>query len=532
MKIYFLFVFSLYALAVIAQKPVITDDFSLSVGNKYKRVTGIDEFHFSHNQKLLSLKKLKKGFILERYNLNDLSKKPKNTSFTDKGTFVSVMQLKDSVWVYYRQKNKLLAQKLRISQNTIEKPVTIIDSEDDIADDFGFSGRFGYEAGGRVNAFAIKKSVDESKFLILHRKKEKSNESGKAKNMIEIQIYNADMSLDWKRVMEIPYFFKQVNTDDFMVDHNGNFFVLASKFEKERVSVGKRNKLDTDFHMELFKASKDNEEWTISQLDTDYPIEDAVLYASGKNEPIAIGFFGDEDFKGQIVGAFVAKLDGKENIKPVLHRIPNDTLVTYENRRQSQISRGKRGQDDLYDLEKIHINKIIANPDGSYAIFAEQRYVLQSSSYINGVNHIYYTSYYRNAYGCKIDGSGNLNWFNQLPKNQMGLKGKQSMSYAHQYFNGNHYILCWDKFKNLRKSIGDFAQQLVMNKQGYMFMSAYRVNDLTGKVDKLPVLNANEVGKHRLSHFEMGKVVPISNNDLVIQGHYGSKSYLFRLRGK
>ncbi|WP_010182721.1 hypothetical protein [Aquimarina agarilytica] len=532
MKTYFLLVFSLVTLSLVAQKPIITDDFSLSVGNKYKRVTGIDEFHFNYGQKLLSLKKLKKGFIIERHNLSDLSKKPNNTSFADKGNFVSIMQLKDTVFVYYRQKNKLLAKKIRISQDKIGKAYTIIDSEEDIADDFGFSGRFGYEAGRRINAFAIKKSVDESKFLILHRKKEKSNESGKAKNVIEIQIYNADTSLDWKRTMEIPYFFKQVNTDDFMVDSQGNFFVLASKFEKERVSGGKRNKLDTDFHMEFFKASKNSEQWSISQLDTDYPIEDAVLYASGKNEPVAVGFFGDENFKGQIVGAFVAKLDGKENIKPILHRIPNDTLVAYENRRQSQISRGKRGQGDLNDLEKIHINKVVANPDGSYAIFAEQRYVIQSSSYINGVNHIHYTSHYRNAYGCKIDGNGTLNWFNQLPKNQKGINGKQSMSFAHQYFGDNHYVLCWDQFKNLRKSIGDFATELAMNKQSYMFIVAYRINDLTGNVDKLPVVNAIEVGKHRLSRFEMGKVVPISTNDLVIQGHNGSKSYLFRLRGK
>ncbi|WP_010522572.1 hypothetical protein [Aquimarina agarivorans] len=532
MKANFFFIFSVFTLSLLAQKPIITNDFNLTVGNKYKRVTGIDEFHFSYGQRFLSLKKLKKGFIVERYSLNDLSKKVKNTSFPDTGDFVSVMQLKDTVQVYYRQKNKLLSRKLRVSVDKIEKPITVIESEEDIADDFGFSGRFGYEAGRRINAFAIKKSVDASKFLILHRKKEKSNETGKAKNVIEIQIFNSDMTLDWKRTMEIPYFFKQVNTDDFMVDHEGNFYVLASKFEKDRVSVGKRNKLDTNFHIEFFKASKDSDTWKISQLDTDFPIEDAVLYASGKNEPVAIGFYGDEEFKGQIVGAFVAKLNGNENIKPVLHRIPNDTLVTYENRRQQQISRGKRGQNDLYDLEKIHINKVMANPDGSYALFAEQRYVLQSSSYINGVNHIHYTSHYRNAYACKIDGSGTVNWFNQLPKNQTGIDGKQSMSFVHQYFGGNHYVLYWDQFKNLRKSIGDYAELLTINRQAYMFMQAYRVNDASGSLDKLPVINAIEVGKHRLSSFEMGKVVPISNDDLVIQGHHGSKSYLFRLRGK
>ena len=529
-RIFVLLTFTLSA--VFAQKPIITDDFSLEVGDKYKRVTGDDEYHFTFGQQMLSLKSKKNEFIVERHSLSNLKKQPNNTTINKKGDFVSVLQIKDSVLIYYRQKDKLYSQKVLISKKIIEKPKIVIDSKEKIADDFGFSSRFGYEAGGTINAFAIKKSVDGSKFLILYRNDKREKVKDKDRDVININVYNSDMTLDWKRSMPLPYYFKQMNSDDFMVDGSGIFYMLASKFEKDRVSVGKRNKLDTDFHMELFSTSKENTDWTISKLNTDKSIEDAVLYTSTQNEPIAIGFYGEESFKGNVTGAFVAKITGEKEIKPTLYPIPKDTLIAYETRRSSQVNKGKRDEDDFNDLEKIHINKVVSNNDGTYNIFAEQRYTLESSSYINGVNHVHYRYYYRNAYACKLNEKGTMDWFLQLPKNQMGIKGKQSMSYLHQYFGGHHYILVWDKFDNLRKSIGSFAELLTMNKQAYMFIAAYKINDQTGSIEKLPVLNALEVDKYRLTSFEMGKAVPINNSDLVIQGREGGKSYLFRLRGK
>jgi len=143
--------------------------------------------------------------------------------------------------VYYRQKNKLISQKLHI---TSYKPVTtetVINAKNSIASDFGFSSRFGYDAGNRINAFAIKKSVDQSKFLILYTDgKKRTTDNGDVKSVININVYNADMTLDWKRSMTMPYHYKKMNADDFMVDAKGNFYTLASVFEKERVNLGNR----------------------------------------------------------------------------------------------------------------------------------------------------------------------------------------------------------------------------------------------------------------------------------------------------
>jgi len=110
----FLILCSLYSFA---QKPTVTEDFKLTVGPK------------------------KKAFVVQRHSLRNLTKLPKGTTVADKGQFAGVIQLKDTVLVFYRQRNKLIAQKLRVSTNQPVSSKTYVDSPNKIADDFGFSSR-------------------------------------------------------------------------------------------------------------------------------------------------------------------------------------------------------------------------------------------------------------------------------------------------------------------------------------------------------------------------------------------------------
>jgi len=175
MKFLFSYFLIFNCFIVFAQKPKVTTDFKLTVGPKYKRVSNTNEYHFAFGQQLLSLKKIKKAFTIQRHSIRNLTKLPATTTINDKGSFAGALQFKDTVLVYYRQRNKLIAQKLRISSQQPISSKTIINATNTIADDFGFSSRFGYDAGSRINAFAIKKSVDQSKFLILYTDEKKTD---------------------------------------------------------------------------------------------------------------------------------------------------------------------------------------------------------------------------------------------------------------------------------------------------------------------------------------------------------------------
>lgn len=533
-------------ITVFAQKPKITDNFSLDVGPKYKRVNHTGDYLFQYGSHLLSLKKLTNSFVAQRFSSGNLTKSTATSSVNDKGALVSVMQLKDTVLIYYSKNNKLIAQKLRISVNKPAETNTILDFNQDISDDFGFSSRFGYDAGNRINAFGIKKSVAESHYVIVSRDHKNTNlEQGLLKNItngkalknlsnniyrtLNINVYQADRSLLWNKKIALPYRANKMNTDDFMVDNAGNFYVLASVFDKERVATGKRNKEDSDFHMEVFKLSEEKDTWEIYKIETSKSIEDAVLYTQGE-DPVLLGFYAEEILKGFVTGCFKASLVSDKNlIKPILHPIPTDTLKAYSNRKNTQINNGQRKKRELEDLEKIQINKVTTTPDGSFTLFAEQRFASRNSYYANGATVVKYDYYYKTAYACKGDGVGNILWFNQLPKNQYGKNGKQAMSYQ-VLERGNHYhLLIWEKFSNLYKSIGDAVDQTQMDKKAYMFIASYKIDKLSGEVSKLPVLNSLEVDKYKLRTFSMDKGVLINNSELLLEGDDGRSNYLFKL---
>ncbi len=514
-----------------AQKPVVTKDFNLSVGPKHKRIRALNKYHFAFGSQILSLKKIKNSFIFYRSSLRDLTKSAKSYKLLDSGDFVGTLQLKDTVLLYFRQKNKLISKKIRISAQQPVDTQTVINSTIDIAKDFGFSSRFGYDAGNRINAFAIKKSVDESKYVIVYAHKKKTTiEDKNTKRIINIKVYNQDQSLDWEKSLPLPYYYKKMNADDFAVDSKGNFYVLASVFTKDRVRLGKRNKEDTNFTLQLFKTNKENDAWDIKSIETSKSIEDAVIYSNAVKEPIIVGFYADKEVKGIVTGAFTAPINQEKIITPILHPIPTDTIKAYKERKETQIKEKLRSKRDKEDLEDLHINQVITNSDGSFNLFAEQRYTLRNSYYVNGVTTVNYEYYYKNAYATKIDGKGNLQWFNQLPKNQFGKIGKQAMSYKTMQFGNYSYVLVWDKYSNLYKSIGDATEFVDYSRNEYYFMATYKINNLNGEVKKLPVLNSLEVDKYRLRSFDMEKSMLINPSNIIFEGYDGrGKNYFFQL---
>ncbi len=525
--------FLFYSFLLLAQKPKVTTDFDLSVGPKYKRVYTLNQYQFAFGGRLLSLKKTKNAFRIYRSSLSNLTRETKSSVLLDDGQFAGTLQLKDTVLVYFHKENKLISKKIQITNRLPVTTNIVVDSDKNIAKDFKFSSRFGYDAGNRINAFGIKKSVDQSKFVILYRDKKGKTDTidGKSRNIINIKVYNQNMSLDWERSMPLPFYKKQINTDDFAVDAKGDFYILASVFEKERVRLGKRNKEDSNFRLQLFKASKEKEDWEIKTIQTDKSIEDAVLYMNASKQPIIVGFYSEQEDKGQVTGCFNAKIDEKQTIIPILHPIPTDTIKAYQKRKALQIKNGLRSRKDKEDLEDLRINKVLTNSNGSFNLFAEQRYAIRNSYYANGATRVNYDLYYRSAYACKFNGKGNLEWFNQLPKNQYGKKGKQAMSFQTLKFGNYSYVLVWEKFANLYKSTGKFTEFLDVSRSEYYFLTTYKINNTTGSVKKLPVINSIEVDKFKLRSFEMGKAVLLNETSILFEGYDGrGKNYLFDLK--
>lgn len=530
---YFCSFFLLLSSLIFAQRPDLSEDFKVSVGEPYKRVKTLDEYHFQYGSRMLSLKKVNKNFIIERHSLSTLNRTPKNSSLAEIGNFIGIEQFKDTVVVFARKKNRLLAQKLLITQTKASRPFVFISEEEAIHDDFGFSSRYGYDIGSRINAFGIKKSFDDSKFVVVSKIKHKTNEEDVGlSNNLSIHVFNEDFSLDWEKTLPLPFNNRELQTEDFMVDPTGNFYVLGTKF-KDASLLATLDKNREEYDSYILKIGKEDTDWQKGKIDTDKAIGESILFTNTKNEPVVIGFYSEKAAKGYASGIYASKINTiQNNISTKLHPIAIDTIINYEKRKASQINKGQRFIDDIEDLEGLKINKVTSNADGSFNLFAEQRYAKRNSSYLNGVTNVYYQYYYRNAYAAKIDGTGNLLWFNQLPKNQFSTRGKRAMSYIHQQFGGYHYLLYWDMYRNIYKNVGDFAELLEMKRQEYLFITSFKINDITGKVTKAPIINSLDVEKQRISSFQMDKVLPINDHKLILEAHNGrGKNYLIKIEG-
>lgn len=515
-----------------AQRPDLSEDFEVNVGEPYKKIKAIEEYHFQYGSRMLSLKKINKNFIVERHSLSTLNKTPKNTSLSEIGDFIGIEQFKDTVILFGRRNNKLLAQKLRITNTSASRPFVFIDEENAIADDFNFSSRYGYDIGSRLNAFGVKKAFDDSKFVVVSKVKHKTNEEEGLSTNLNIHVYNEDFSLNWEKTIALPFGNRELDTEDFMVDPKGNFYISATKFENINL-LSALDKEKSDYSTYIFKLGKEDTEWQKGKLDTDKAIDNSILFLDSNNEAVIVGFYGEKEAKGYASGVFSSNIKTiQDKIETTLHPIPIDTIINYEKRKAKQIEKGQRFIDDKEDLEGLKINKVVGNADGSFNVFAEQRYATRNTSYLNGVTNVYYQYYYRNAYAAKIDGKGTLLWLNQLPKNQFSNRGKKAMSFVHQSFGGYHYLLYWDMYRNIYKNVGDFAELLEMKRQEYLFVTAFKINDVTGKVTKDPVINSLDVQKQRLSSFRMDKVLPISDRKLILEAHNGrGKNYLIKIEG-
>ncbi len=516
----------------LAQRPDLSKDFKVSIGEPYKRIKALDEYHFQYGSRMLSFKKVNKNFIIERHSLATLNKTPKNSSLTEFGDFIGIEQFKDTVVIFGRKKDKLVAQKLMITKNSVSRPFVFIDEGNAIADDFAFSSRYGYDIGSRINAFGIKKAFDDSKFVVVSRVKHKTNEEEGISNNLNIHVYNQDWSLDWKKTIALPFNSRELRTEDFMVDSLGDFYISATKFEDTSI-LTTLNKNKDDYSTYIFKIGKKDNNWQKGKLDTDKAIDESILFLDAKKQAFLVGFYTEKQAKGYASGIFSSNLKTiKDEIKTTLHPIPVDTIISYEKRKTIQINKGQRFIDDQEDLEGLKINNVVSNADGSFNVFAEQRYAKRNTSYMSGVTKVFYQYFYRDAYAAKIDGQGSLLWFNQLPKNQFSNRGKKAMSFVNQSFGGYQYLLYWDMYRNIYKNVGDFAELLEMKRQEYLFIVAFKINDITGEVIKEPVINSLDVDKQRISSFKMDKVLTISEHQLILEAHNGrGKNYLVKIEG-
>ncbi len=531
--LFFVFCFCNSALA---QKPVLSSDFSLEISQRYKEIKAESTYNFGFNQHVLLIKKGKDHLTLQRFKLDGLKKTNEVSQIIeDTGTFVGMLQMEDYVLVFYRNSNKLSVKKISIISKVIQPTKIIVNSKSHVADNFGFESTFGFASEGRIHKFAVKKSFDGSKFLVQYLLQPGLLADKNSKDIVVVSVYDANLQQLWNQQLTLPYPSLKTQKIDFAIDALGNHYMLIKvlkEFPKNDLDAVKELQ---EYHVEVLKTTINTGTVQNHKIAVGTnAVEEMVLHPDAEDAMAVLGFYKKDKDAVKAIGVFTAALG--EDGSPVQVKtapIPTELAAKLDADRQTRIDNGDQDKDDLYDLENLKINKVLPNKDGSFVVLAEQRYV--NERYMTTATGIrpMYTYLYRDVIAFKTTSDGSVSWFKKLPKHQIGIKGKRSLSYTYMRGTGHYYLLFLDDFKNLRLSLDGFANKFFEGKGGYLYVMAYKINEESGATEKIAVINTKDIKGLKLNRFFMDKIIRLSDADLIIEGFDNKKkNFLMKLSVK
>ncbi|GAA3508370.1 hypothetical protein GCM10022393_19300 [Aquimarina addita] len=517
-----LFIVFITSVSIYAQKPVLSEDFTFEMGEKYKRIKSYNTYNIASGNRMVSIKKGRTDMTIQRFTLDDLKEDIKRRQIIeDKGEFQTVMKMGNKAVVFYTSKDRAFAQNISLTGSIAEKPILVGSDRDNVARDCGFKSTYGFDAGGRINQFVFKKSFDETKLLVLFRVKTANDKSDE----IGISVYDASLTPIWQRKVRLPYPTAQIENEDFTIDNEGNFYMTASIFGKDS---NDKDKLKDSFRTEVFKIMENPKDITKSTIDIPgKSVLDAVI-GLDKNGKIRVsGFYVDNADKTEASGIFSARLDTTGIVKSIIKNdFPSEKVQQYALEREERVNEGTQKAKDKKNFEDLKVNDIVYTADGSMVLLGEQRYVESFTTSSSSGSRTTYTYFYRDIIASKLTEDGTIAWFHKLPKHQIATRGKSSLSYYNFKRNNKHYLFYIDDFTNLKRSFNENPTRYFDGKKEFLYLTSYTIDDATGEVIKEPILTGSDIRNARLDLLEVTKVGTPSKKDMIFEAYDGKKSNL------
>ncbi len=548
-----LLIFSfLLSLSLVAQEPKLSDNFDVQVGEMYDETDGSFKSFHKYKDYVVAINSQKKDLVVQIFDPETLEEKDriihKNFLKEDlKSGFEGLRRVGDNLILFYSKWNRkkqiesLEAQIFSLESLKFGKQIEIIQQQGKIAGSFGITSS---RRWGTVNKYSYSTSFDESKLLIQYRLHPKFRDDSKNKDVIAINVFDSNLKELWKTQVQMPYTEKKMNNEDFTIDKDGDFYMLASVFEDDSTDEKKRKEKDANYHLELFKVKKNTKTLVKNEIRIgDKFIDEVLLYEDAKGDIVITGTSKNPDVRkglnfgkttGGTTGVFTVKLNEDGSLDSFKsYEFPLEMLNKNASRREKKKNKKKeKDEEEEPTFAGLKINNIVANNDGSFIILGEQQYVvIRTYTSMNGGTKTSTTYYYRDILATKIAADGSLVWMHKLPKFQAGSRGKGTMSYTHLFAGDSHFLVYLDNVKNLNLPDDEFPHKHSDRRGGYL--TAYIIDDATGTIEKEAIFNTRDVKGIHLEHFDTDKILSLSSSEMLIEGFEGSsKDFLVKVSAK
>jgi hypothetical protein len=489
----------LISLPIVVFGQIKSDGYDISTSKPYEVVDARSKYYFSQGDNVLMLKIQRKEIIIQKYNVID-KKLTKRKSFPmlEKGAVIESMnEIDDNYYLFYslwdkpNETEQLFYKIIDFEKSTLGKSVNVTKIKGKITGSFanistsnigfGLMGFSGWSMGV-VDKFSFSESFDESNFVIQYRKKPKTRNDKFSYDEIGMLVFDPEMNEIWSGEFKMPYTEAEMNNIDYDVDSKGNAYILTEVYDSD---ISKRYvKGEKNYHLEILKIKDSNVE-KIKIDEENYHINDIWMHEGSENNIYLTGYYNEEKgYYKDIDGIFLMKLNQDGSIETsVHHKIPLEVINQYKKAR-TQNKNAKKSAKGKLDFEDIIFREISLGEDGSTILVGEQYYV---KVYTDSKGRKRYTYHYEDILVTKLDSDGELMWMKKLPKRQKGAQGRGQMGYEYIYHNGNNYFFYVDNDKNIDLGIDELPKVHMDGLGGVL--TAYKINDETGKVSKSSVVD-------------------------------------------
>ena len=456
MKAFFFLCVSLLSLASFGQ----SKKFDFKLGSEYELPRKSEDLAFVGNEKdgIINLSLKKEELIIVRFDPKTLNKTiEKKIDLPDATRNFNSEDVIDfnnqnyywlhSDWDKSSGTEYLYYDKIDVNEGKISESNHKIIETTKIA---GASAVRGFYSFKTVDKYQYDYSADKTKLLITYRLHPEERNDKKNYDKLGIQVFDNKMNKLWGDEFRMPYTEAIMDNEDFTVDSYGNAYLLAKVYDSDSRKEKDKSTGMPAYHFEVFKFTKGNKKITIAPLKVDDGfIKETSLIENPQHQLIIACTYSKRSKGNGTDGIFLALMDqdGKVNkYKNGYFEFPKEELEKFASAR----ARRKMEKNEDYEATNLKVRDVLVDPDGSIFITCEE-YYLEQRTYTDtrGSSTTYYTYYYNDILGSKIDPNGKFEWMRKIPKRQKGSKGRGTMSFKLISDASGYYFLYLDNLKNL-----------------------------------------------------------------------------------
>lgn len=518
------------ALPFFALGQQLSKDFKVSTGTPYEVVDAvIKDYTPVGNEQILSVKVDGERVSVQKFDSKTMKEicRKWHEDFPKYAKFQKLIQAGDNYYYIFEAYNKkektftVYSREVDLNTCSLKPSKKLLTSSRPVTKTGEMHAMAGFSmwGSGLFPKFDVITSFDKSKVLIRYRLKPESRRDAVNKDELGFYVFDASMNKVWGKEVKMPHTEKEMNNLAYTVGKDNVAYMLSYINEKKKFELitvtesGVTNKILPVKDGLVFQKFDLREHANGNILAAGY-------YANGID--FKVNWTGSMSTSMNVNGLYIFEIDKKgEVVNKKDYPFSLDFIQQNLSDRQAEKAE-KREEDGKAGIGDLVLREFKVQKDGSIIIVGEVNYT-RNEMWMMGTDLV---THYGNIVMTKISADGELLWRKKLPKNQAALAdrpddvGTLGLFYANG--NDSHYVLFLDNAKNADLGVDEVP---AAHKGGHGgFLTAYKVNDATGDVEKHLIQDlSEELNGENIYQFYMSRIEKAKDNAFLVEVYIKKK---------